>query len=55
MKKVNWVQLFLTLKEGIQFLWVEGLQILVIHKIQLLKFIQALCSLEIFLVYLHVS
>ena len=55
-KKVAWGKKtkkknIFTLREGTEFLGVEGLQILVIHKIHLLKFIQSLCSLEIFFVY----
>ena len=54
MKKSGLGTAFFT-ESPIQFLGAEGLQILVVHKIQLLKFIQALCSLGIFLVYIHVS
>ena len=54
MKRVTWGMIFIS-EEETQFLGVESLQILVIHKIQFLKFIQTLCSLQIFLVYFCVS
>ena len=57
-KKVAWRLVFFLLGGGVKGHFLgegRGWQLLVIHKVQLLKFIWALCSLGIFLICLYVS